>query len=143
MPELLKGVLETILVVEDNEVVLGLVTLILEEAGFAVLSAMNGSEAIRRAEEYPGTIHLLLSDVEMPDIVGPELALQLKTVRPDMRVILMSGHADGALLILNYGWHFISKPFVPKSLVSAVKEVLGGVSREQATDRFDSRRDSR
>jgi hypothetical protein len=122
-----KGIRETILVVEDDQVVLKLVTLILKRAGFTVLSASTASEAGQFAANFPRTIHLLLSDVEMPEIAGPDLAVKLKTIRPELRVILMSGHADGALLILNYGWHFIRKPFLPDMLVAAVKNVLAGV----------------
>jgi two-component system cell cycle sensor histidine kinase/response regulator CckA len=139
MSQSLEGVLETILIVEDDPVVLNVVALILKRAGFTVLSAQNASEATRLVDEFPGIIHLLLSDVEMPDIAGPDLALKLKAVRPKLRIVLMSGHADGALLILNYGWHFIRKPFLPKMLVAAVKEVLAGASREQTTDRFNAR----
>jgi DNA-binding NtrC family response regulator len=130
---------ETILVVEDTAIVLKVVTRILKRAGFTVLSASTAVEAEQTVANFPGTIHLLLSDVEMPDIAGPDLAIKLKAVRPELRVILMSGHADGAMLVLNYGWHFIRKPFLADLLVAAVKDVLKGVSREQTTDRFDTR----
>jgi len=130
---------ETILIVEDDQAVLNLVTLILEGAGFTVLPANTASEATRLVAGFPGLIHLLLSDVEMPDISGPKLAVKLKLIRPELRVILMSGQADGALLVLNYGWHFIAKPFLPNTLVTVVKDVLEGVSREQTADRFDTR----
>src|SRR5450755_1904364 len=135
----LTGSLETILVVEDDLPVLDVVTLILKKAGFKVLAANNATEAKRLVAECPGKIHLLLSDVEMPDINGPDLATQLKAIRPDLRIILMSGQADGALLILNYGWHFMRKPFLPGALVASVKEVLQGESREQGTDHFTVR----
>jgi len=133
------GIPETILVVEDDRVVLKVVQLILERAGFAVLAANTASEASHFAANFAGTIHLLVSDVQMPDIAGPDLAIKLKAIRPELRVILMSGQADGALLILNYGWHFIRKPFLPDMLVATVKDVLAGASREQGTDRFDTR----
>lgn len=140
MPLSIEGeILETILVVEDEAIVLKVVTRILTHAGFTVLSANNSSEAGQFAANFPGTIHLLLSDVEMPDIAGPDLALKLKAIRPGLRVILMSGQADGAMLILNYGWHFVRKPFLAAALVAAVKDVLAGASREQATDGFDTR----
>jgi two-component system cell cycle sensor histidine kinase/response regulator CckA len=135
----LKATLETVLVVEDDPAVLEVVTLILKSAGFTILPASNAAEATRLAGGFAGTIHLLLSDVEMPGISGPDLALGLKSMRPKLRVILMSGHADGALLVLNYGWHFITKPFLPQMLVTVVKDVLAGASREQATDHFDTR----
>ena len=75
----------------------------------------------------------------MPDIAGPDLVVKLKAIRPELRVVLMSGHADGALLVLNYGWHFIRKPFLASMLVDTVKDVLTGVSREQEPDRFNTR----
>jgi two-component system cell cycle sensor histidine kinase/response regulator CckA len=130
---------ETILVVEDTAIVLRVVKKILNHAGFTVLSASTAAEAEQIVGNFPGEIHLLISDVEMPDIAGPDLAVKLKAVRPELRVILMSGHADGALLVLNYGWHFIKKPFLAEMLVAAVKDVLKGVSREQTTYQFDTR----
>ncbi len=130
---------ETILVVEDEAIVLRVVTKILKRAGFTVLSASNSAEARQFVSKFPATIHLLLSDVEMPDIAGPDLAIELKAIRPELRVILMSGHADGALLVLNYGWHFMRKPFLAALLVATVKDVLSSVSREQTPDRFDTR----
>ena len=135
----LKGTLETILVVEDDQAVLNVVSMILKRAGFTVLSAATASQATEFVADFPGIIHLLLSDVDMPDIVGPDLATKLKAMRPELRVMLMSGHANGALLILNYGWHFIRKPFLPDILVTAVKDVLEEVSRHQSMDRFDTR----
>jgi two-component system cell cycle sensor histidine kinase/response regulator CckA len=116
--------LETILVVEDHPVVLEAVCEILERAGFCVLAASSGVEAIRTEGLTEGTIHLLLSDVMMPDMSGPAVAELLNNRRPDMRVMLMSGYSEGDLLLLNYGWHFIEKPFVPTTLVKKVTEVL-------------------
>src|SRR5437588_8011749 len=133
------GIPETILVVEDTAIVLKVVTNILNRAGFTVLSASTGAEAEQIVANFPGRIHLLLSDVEMPDIAGPDLVVKLKAIRPELRVVLMSGHADGALLVLNYGWHFIRKPFLASMLVDTVKDVLTGVSREQEPDRFNTR----
>ncbi|HLK65720.1 MAG TPA: response regulator [Bryobacteraceae bacterium] len=134
-----KTVPETILVVEDVAIVLRVVTKILKRAGFTVLSASTSSEASDFVANFPGPIQLLISDVEMPDIPGPDLAIKLRTIRPELRVILMSGHADGALLVLNYGWHFMRKPFLASLLVATVRDVLADVSREQSPDRFDTR----
>jgi DNA-binding NtrC family response regulator len=135
----LSETLWTILIVEDNPAVLKVVSLILSRAGFTVLTASTASEATGFVQEFTGIIHLLLSDVDMPDIAGPDLATKLRAIRPELRVILMSGHADGALLILNYGWHFIRNPFLSDMLVTTVKDVLAGASREQGTDQFDTR----
>jgi DNA-binding NtrC family response regulator len=134
---------ETILIVEDHPALLKLVSEILERANFTVIPASSTKEAIRLEAEYPGTIDLLLSDVRMRNMSGPHLAERLKERRPQMRVVLMSGYPGGALLILNYGWYYIEKPFVPSALVNKVKDVLRGETREQATDRFDTLKEPR
>jgi DNA-binding NtrC family response regulator len=92
---------------------------------------------------FPRTIHLLLSDVMMPDMGGPDLAAKLKLRRPEMRVMLMSGYADGAMLVLNHGWHFIRKPFLPAALLGKVTEILHTTVRDQGTDHFDPSQVSR
>src|SRR5689334_21253811 len=124
VPYSLKGTLETILVVDDNETVLNVVVAILKLARFHVLSAENGPAAMKVAKERIGKIDLLLSDVDMPEMSGPDLGQELKKTRPIMHVMLMSGGADGNLLVLNYGWAFIQKPFVAEKLVQMVAEVL-------------------
>lgn len=134
-----KAILETILVVEDDTAILKLVKLILEEAGFEVLSTGSANQASLIAEGFPRAIHLLLSDVMMADVSGPELAKRLKEHRPEMRVMLMSGYADGAMLVLNYGWHFIRKPFLASALLTRVNDVLHSEVAEQGTDHFDTR----
>jgi FixJ family two-component response regulator len=67
----------------------------------------------------------------MPDVSGPELASALKENRPEMRVMLMSGFADGAMVVLNHGWHFITKPFLASALLVRVNDVLHSDVREQ------------
>ena len=119
-----KNSLETILVVEDDPIVLSSVRSILEGAGFCVLSAANSTEGILIEQFCQGTIHLLLSDVMMPDMSGPVIAKLLKKHRPEMRVMLMSGYPDGDMLFLNYGWHFIEKPFLAAKLVERVNDML-------------------
>ena len=136
----LKAPRKTILVVEDTALVLKTVRMILERAKFTVLAAGSASEAMRLAE--CSAIDLLLSDVMMPDMSGPDLAQKLKKLRPEMRVMLMSGYPDGAMLVLNYGWHFIEKPFVAVQLVAKINEVLAEEMRDQGTDHFDTRKES-
>jgi len=135
-----KATAQTILVVEDHALLLRLVTRILEDAHFTVLSASSAKKAIQVEAEFPGTIHLLLSDVMMPGMSGPDLAKILKKQRPKMRIILMSAYPHGALLVLNYGWHFIQKPFMPLALVGRINDVLHSKTREQGTDHFDTRK---
>jgi DNA-binding NtrC family response regulator len=125
--------------VEDDLIVLRVVSGILERAGFRVLSARNSTEAIQAESMTRGTIHLLLSDVMMPDMSGPVIAQLLKKHRPEMRVMLMSGYPDGEMLFLNHGWHFIEKPFLPIELVARVNDVLHTPERSQGEDHFDNR----
>ena len=139
----LGGTLETVLLVEDHPVLLKLVKQILEDADFTVIPAGSAKEAIRLEAEFPGTIDLLLSDVRMRNVSGASLAKRLKELRPQMRVMLMSGYPGGALLVLNYGWYYIEKPFVASVLVSKIKDVLRGETREQSTDRFDTLKEPR
>lgn len=136
--------LETILVVDDNDTILKLVVEILDQANFRVLSAGNGAEAIELSTETQGRIDLLLSDVDMPVMSGPDLGLELKKTRPDLHVMLMSGGENGNLLVLNYGWAFIQKPFVSVKLVQMILDVLHSPDRSQlGGQEFDSRKDVR
>jgi DNA-binding NtrC family response regulator len=130
---------ETILVVEDDAAILKLVQVILDEGGFEVLVAGSAKRALGIEAGFSRTIHLLLSDIMMPDISGPDLAELLKKQRPEMRVMLMSGYADGAMLVLNHGWHFIQKPFLPTALLGRVTDILHTEVRDQGTDHFDPR----
>jgi DNA-binding NtrC family response regulator len=143
MPPPVEGTLETILVVDDNELTLEVVMKILKAKNFRVLSAVSGPAALNLAEETTETIDLLLSDVEMPQMSGPDLGEALKKARPGMRVMLMSGGANGNLLVLNYGWAYIQKPFVAVKLVQMVNDVLHTRNRSQlGGQEFDSRKGS-
>jgi DNA-binding NtrC family response regulator len=143
MPDSLKGTLETILVVDDDDEVLKIVVAILKGANFRVLSAKSGQDALKLAEKTGGKIDLLLSDVDMAQMTGPDLGETLKKTRRDMHVMLMSGGAKGNLLVLNYGWAFIQKPFVPTKLVEMVTDVLHSENRSQlGGHEFDSRKDT-
>jgi DNA-binding NtrC family response regulator len=140
----LTGKLETILVVDDNPPLLAIIVAFLEHAHFLVLSAKDGGTAIELARETEGRIDLLLTDVDMPEMSGPDLGEALKKTRPDLHVMLMSGGANGNLLVLNYGWAFIQKPFVSMKLVQMVTEVLHSPDRSQpGGQEFDSRKDAR
>lgn len=114
---------KTILIVDDEPLVLKAVVTILGKSGYNILTAADGSEAIARASGYRETIHVLLSDFEMPGMTGIELATHLSQERPEMRVLLMSGFAGG-MLVLNEGWHFLPKPFIPSQLRAIVSTLL-------------------
>ena len=144
MPNTVTAKLETILVVDDNDAVLKAVVGILKHANFQVLSSVNGANAIELSKETEGRSDLLLSDVDMPLMSGPDLGLMLKKTRPDLHVMLMSGGAEGNLLVLNYGWAFIQKPFVAAKLVQMINDVLHSPDRSQhGGQEFDSRKDTR
>jgi two-component system, cell cycle sensor histidine kinase and response regulator CckA len=137
-----KETLETILVVDDNASVLKMVVAVLERANFRVLSADSGPRALILAAETVGSIHLLLSDVDMLEMSGPELGQALKNARADIRVMLMSGGSNGDLLVLNYGWAFIEKPFVATKLLEMIAHVLHSSDRSQpGGHEFDRRKD--
>jgi two-component system, cell cycle sensor histidine kinase and response regulator CckA len=136
------GTLETILVVDDNAAILRAVVGILASANFKVLSASSGAAALALAAETDERIHMLLSDVEMVDMSGPDLGQALKKKRLDMHVMLMSGGCQGNLLVLNYGWAYIQKPFVSAKLIQMINEVLHSPDRAQpGGQEFDSRKD--
>src|SRR2546428_2007652 len=112
---------ETILVVEDQNEVRALVQRILEDCGYVVLSAGEIADAVRIVERHSGPIHLLLTDMVMPQMNGAVLAERLVSLRPDMAVLYMSGYTDCA--IGNHG-RFIQKPFAPDALARKVRGVL-------------------
>ena len=144
MPDNPTATLETILVVDDNDLVLKVVVEVLSRAHFRVLSAGDGASAVELANKTERKIDLLLSDVDMPMMSGPDLGLLLKKTRPDMHMMLMSGGENGNLLVLNYGWAFIQKPFIAQKLVQMVLDVLHSPDRSQAGGQeFDSRKDKR
>jgi CheY-like chemotaxis protein len=87
----------TILLVDDQLVVLDVLAEMLQDLGHTVLAAGSGAAALARAADYPGVIDLLVTDVRMPGLSGPELAAQLTARRPGLRVLYLSGHADRAL----------------------------------------------
>jgi two-component system cell cycle sensor histidine kinase/response regulator CckA len=122
---------ETLLLVEDEEGVRDLIREWLAGHGYEVLTAGNGVEALEVSSGFNGRIDLLLSDVVMPQMGGPALAKRLTTLRPETRVIYLSGYADEALgdrQVLENGAAFLQKPFALESLVRKVREVLDGAT---------------
>jgi two-component system cell cycle sensor histidine kinase/response regulator CckA len=118
---------ETVLLVEDEEMVRNMTREILQESGYHVLEATHGHEALTVAEQHAGPIHLMLSDVVMPQMSGRELAEQLSPVRREMKVLYMSGYTDDAIVhhgVLDEGMAFIEKPFTPDTLTRKLREVL-------------------
>jgi len=118
---------ETVLVVEDEAPVRSVARQVLERHGYTVLEAPSAEAALDLATRYSGTIHLLLTDVVMPGLNGRELASRLATLRPDARVIFMSGYTDDAVTrhgVLEPGSTYVQKPFTPDAIARKVREVL-------------------
>jgi len=118
---------ETILLVEDQEVLKGLIARMLRKYGYAVLDAAQGGEALLLAEQHDGPIDLLLTDVVMPRMNGPELASRLTATYPKMAVLYMSGYSDDTIVhdvVLANPMHYIQKPFSSQKLANKVREVL-------------------
>ncbi len=118
---------ETILVVEDDEILLDLVTYVLTNSGYNALQAPNGTEALSQCERYEGAIHLMITDLVMPRLSGRELADRVASIRPEMKVLFMSGYTDDVLGSNGFslaGKPFLQKPFTPEQLSTKVREVL-------------------
>jgi two-component system cell cycle sensor histidine kinase/response regulator CckA len=118
---------ESILFVEDEATVRAVGVRALEQAGYRVISARDGNEALRLAERYPGSIDLLVTDISMPAITGIELAARLRQVRPDTRVLYITGYAGDDVhrdLSDRRGAAILEKPFAPADLACAVRDLL-------------------
>jgi PAS domain S-box-containing protein len=120
---------ETVLLVEDEAMLRRAAREILELQGYQVLCASNGHEAAQTATQHKGPIHLLLTDVVMPEISGPAVAARLVASRPETKVLYMSGYTDGAIArhgVLELGVAYLAKPFTIDALTNKVRAVLDG-----------------
>jgi PAS domain S-box-containing protein len=122
------GGTETVLVVEDQAEVRRLITGVLSSYGYRVLEAPDGGSALTKAKEYPACIDLLLTDVIMPDMTGKDVADRLRSARPEMKVLYVSGYSGEVIAhrgVLQVGVAYLPKPFTPTALVRKVRQVLG------------------
>jgi len=132
-PAALLGGLETVLVVEDEDGVRDLARDILEAKGYTVLWARDGAEALRICEQHSGPIHLMLTDVVMPEMTGRQLADRLAVLRPAIKVLYMSGYTDNAVVhhgVLDPGTVFLQKPFSAAVLTRKVRKILDARAAE-------------
>ena len=131
---ILKGEGEIILIVEDESTVRKMGKIMLERSGYRVLTAASPSETFSVVENHAGEIDLLITDVVMPEMNGRELANQLQSLYPEIRVLFMSGYTANAIAhhgVIDKGVNFIQKPFSHKDLASKVRKILdGGLSKK-------------
>jgi PAS domain S-box-containing protein len=127
IPEKEVGGAETLLIVEDEEVVRRLTAKVLENYGYTVLQASMGDEAVALCQARGGAVDLLVTDLVMPGMGGRELAGRLASICPGMKILYMSGYTENAVLhggVLEAGVHFLQKPFSPEELARKVRAVL-------------------
>jgi CheY-like chemotaxis protein len=115
---------QTVLLAEDEPAIRKMAALVLTRAGYSVLSASNGMEALEILSDYKAVIDLVISDIVMPGMKGTELARRIRQERPEARILLMSGH-DFGLIREEPTCEFLAKPFTPQTLVERVGQVLG------------------
>jgi CheY-like chemotaxis protein len=128
-PQARPGGQETLLIVEDDEAVRALTRAVLRGRSYEVIEAVDADEALRLVAQNPKPIALLVTDVVMPGMSGRELASRLTTLRPELKVLYVSGYTDDAVVrhgLLEAEISFLQKPFTPDALARKVREVLDG-----------------
>jgi DNA-binding NtrC family response regulator len=118
---------ETILLVEDEEMLRNLSRIVLHKNGYTVLEAAHGAEALAICQSHEGPIDLMLTDVVMPILSGGELADCVALLRPETKVLYVSGYTDDAVVrngVFADSMPFLHKPFTPDTLVAKVREIL-------------------
>jgi CheY-like chemotaxis protein len=123
---------ETILVAEDQPDLRWMICQFLQSLGYSVLEATNGSDAVALAEQYKGPIDVVLTDVVMPHVRGPEVALKLASARPDIKIIYMSGYTEGEISAIGGESNvaqILQKPFELDFLAAKIREVLEARTR--------------
>jgi CheY-like chemotaxis protein len=119
---------ETILIVDDEVALVRVASRILQQAGYTILAASNGTEALQLLDRHPGRVDLLITDVVMPEMGGQELAARAVALRPELSVLYTSGYSDDAILrdaVHDRRARFLDKPYTTEALRRRVREVLG------------------
>jgi DNA-binding response OmpR family regulator len=120
------GVERPIIIVADDEVLVrNIVTLLLQGQGYIVLTASDGQEGLELSRKYPGTIDLVITDVEMPRLNGMDLVTHLREERPGIKVLVMSGSDMKEIVSQNANLPFLPKPFDGETLLSRVRALIG------------------
>jgi CheY-like chemotaxis protein len=120
---------ETILLVEDEPAILDVAGTMLKNLGYTLLAAESPLDAVKLAAEHKDGIHLLMTDVVMPEMNGRDLAKQLKNDNPELKVLFMSGYTANVIAhhgVLEKGVHFIQKPFTNRDLAFSIRSILDG-----------------
>jgi two-component system, cell cycle sensor histidine kinase and response regulator CckA len=96
---------------------------LLKQGGYDLLVVEDGQQALQKSEEHKGRIDILVADIQMPGMTGADLAREIRRTRQDLRIMLLSPSVQG-LLVLDSTWHFLQKPFLPKSLLERIVDVI-------------------
>ena len=122
---------ETILLVDDEDTLRVLIARMLEKAGYLVMRAPNGPEALRLAASHAGPIDLIVTDLMMPEMRGPDMVNRIRHQRPGIRVLYLSGYTEATVMregLLGEGENFLQKPFAADTFTRRVREILDGPS---------------
>lgn len=114
---------KTVLLAEDEEPIRTLILTLLQRSGYNVIIGVDGQDAIKKSRQFKGAINLLLSDINMPNMTGVELATQVRIDRPGIQILLMSG-VEGGLMPHNDDWQFLQKPFRCDILRQTIQRLL-------------------
>jgi two-component system cell cycle sensor histidine kinase/response regulator CckA len=130
---------ETILLVEDEDMVRDMAVRILKEKGFTVLASAKGEEAMTLSQQYQGPIHMMVTDIVMPGISGKKLVQEIKKSRPDLKVLYISGYTDEIISqqgLLDKNIEFLQKPFLPEKLLTTLRNILDKGKGERQDQRL-------
>jgi|SRR5579884_311142 len=130
---------KTVLVVDDDRGICGVMSVLLQQAGYRVLRALDGEEALNVSSLYAERIDLLIADIAMPGISGPNLARRLKQNRPDLRLLFISGLVSEQNFQGVLGGAYLRKPFLPRVFLEKVRDLLAVPSDHETEDRAKTR----